>query len=118
VEIDFERAVRDEKRVRVEQTALDALLEDVGEVIDLQRRIDASARRSVLASVVARVRPIASARGDDQVPQALSARSERDVERGVAADRTKRQRPRVVVCERRCDIGTRAWNAYDESSCA
>jgi hypothetical protein len=118
VEIDFERAVRDEERVCVEQTALDALREDIGEVIDLQRRIDASARRTLLASVVTRVRPIAPARGDDQIPQTLCARAERDVERGVTADRAKRQRTRVIACERRCDIGTRAWIAYDESSCA
>jgi hypothetical protein len=88
VEVDFERAIRDEEHVRIEQPALDALLENVGKMIDLQRRIDTPARRIVLASVVTRVGPIASARGDDQVAQALRARAECDVERGMAADRT------------------------------
>ena len=105
VQVDLERAVRHEDDVLATQPSLHVVVEDVGEVRDLERRVDAATCRLVEAARVMRiVGAVAAALGDDEVAHALRARAGRDLQRRVAPDRAQRQAARVVGRQRPLQI--------------
>ncbi len=103
MEVDLERAVRDEEDVFAQKFVLDGGLEDVGEMFEFDDPIDAAAIRLVAAREMARVGLLAPACRDDEIPKPLGAGSRRDVERRVTPNRRQRQSSFVVASQRSGD---------------
>jgi hypothetical protein len=112
VKVDFERAVRHEEHVARQQLLLHARLQDIGEVFQFERFVDATARWIRALAVVLGIGFLATARGDHEISQAIGRGAVRDVEGRVAADRCQRQPVVTVALQQRRKI-------YDDAkSCA
>ncbi len=100
VQVHFERAVRNEDHVLLDQVLLHVRIEQIGKALEQDRCIDAAARWIGANRVMLAVRALAAAFGDDQVAQAGGFRTGGHIQRGMAADRGQRQTRRVVHGQR------------------
>jgi hypothetical protein len=78
--------------------------QDVRKLLELERLVDAAARRIRALAVVAVVRFLASALGDDEVAQPVGVCAVRDVESGMAPDRGECQFRAPVAAQDRADV--------------